>query len=174
MARFVRMMEQERKKPAIRVRTYSIAELYSIVELMLLRVVKDNPGLTCVEVHERMQKLVQDAKVHGDLKPMIYLDNITFALARAGHIGDVDWADDDDDDYGHEYNESDRPVITKKGRAYMLSMPKTVQNAATRIMSPYTILDRFAAAIPSTTNETRKKARKKAQRKARKNRRGRS
>ena len=159
-----KMMEQERRRAAIKPRTYSSAERFSIIELILLRLFRTNPGLTCAAARDRVTKLFGDAKVDStEFPPLQFLDGIIFGLARAGHVEDVDWTESEDgSDY--DYSEDDAPVVTKKGRTYMLAMPKTVQNGATRVMQPYTLLDRIAAAVPKIPKQAKKRRRRRRRR----------
>lgn len=157
-----KMLEEERKKAAIRIRTYSVAEQFAIVELVALRIIRQERNLDCLGVQERIRKLVADAKLSTSYPALDHLDDIFFSLARAGHLSDIEWSEDT---HSREYDNEHIPTVSKKGRSYMLGMPKTVQNAATRLMQPYTVLDRIAAAIPKIP-KTEKKRRKRRRRRS--------
>ena len=148
------MMKEERTKPAVRLDSYSTGERYGFVELLVMRVIRENPAFSLIAVNEKLKSLFTDAKVNYEwISAMQDLTNVIGALISAGHIkGEVD-------EYLY-YDCRDTSAVTKKGRSYMLNMPKTVKNAADRIMRPYTVLDRFAAAIPTIPKQAKKRRRR--------------
>jgi hypothetical protein len=146
------VMEEKRTKSAIRHKAYSIGEFYGICELLILRTVRTNPNVTSSAVIKKIGELFDAAKlntifIHGAQELLFLIGH----LVKAKHLSGPDYVIEKDY-YGTNINigfNSNEPVaLTTKGRHYMLSMPTTVKNAATRIMRPYSLLDRIAAAIP--------------------------
>jgi hypothetical protein len=151
------MMEERRTRCAIRLQAYSLGERYSILELMILRTIRTNTGIPAEDIQGKLEHLLDAAKTEAWLGIRFSCDLTITRLAIACHID----LKAEIDKYGScSFSGSDRPTVTKKGRSYMLAMPKTAQNAAARIMQPYTILDRFAAAIPTIPKQIRKRRRR--------------
>lgn len=159
-----KMMEEKRRRAAIKLDTYSLGERWAFVELMVLRIIRENPGLRVVEIYSKLDKILTDAKVDKSIGPIKNINHLINGLLRAGHIGDVKFAIEDDGVF--DYDDQQMPSVSKKGRHYMLSMPSTVKNAASRIMQPYTVLDRIAAAIPKIKAEKPKRRRRRRRRRA--------
>ena len=149
------MMEERRTRCAIRLQAYSIAERHSIIELMTLRTIRSNRDIPAEDIRGKLELLFNEANIEWWLGFTNF--SCGMMITRLAIAGRID-LEAEVDKYGScLFSGSDQPTVTKKGRAYMLAMPKTVQNAATRIMQPYTILDRFAAAIPTIPKQVRKR-----------------
>lgn len=161
-----KMMEKdERKKSAIRHKAYSIAEHYALCELLILRLIRNNPGSTASDIGHRMvPEAFKQAKVDtGYIYGYSHLLMLVGHLLKANHLKGPDVVIEPDY-YGTnikvDFDEQVPLEVTPKGRHYMLSMPGTVQTAATRIMQPYTVLDRIAAAIPKIEKKPRPRRRR--------------
>ena len=152
------MMEERRTRCAIRLQAYSLAERHSIIELLALRIIRSNQGIPAEDIQGKLEPLFNEANIELWLGFTNFsCDMMITRLAIAGHID----LEAEVDKYGScMFSGSDQPTVTKKGRTYMLAMPKTVQNAADRISRPYTILDRFAAAIPTIPKQAKKRRRR--------------